>query len=134
MKWTICIFSVTVSTVYDYNIQTNCRAMITVFNFSFSTGLDSWYLEFHLSISDPGWESFLMASKPHMCIRNYILCTLCGDNLCSVYLCISDDHSRVKIQRNDGSPGSDYINANFLAVSILLKNISWPLFNPLCYL
>lgn len=36
------------------------------------------------------------------------------------YCCIiTDDHTRVTLVEVDGCPGSDYINANFIDVSII---------------
>ena len=32
----------------------------------------------------------------------------------------TDDHTRVTLAEVDGCPGSDYINANFIDVSIIL--------------
>lgn len=34
--------------------------------------------------------------------------------------CTTDDHTRVTLAEVDGCPGSDYINANFIDVSIIL--------------
>lgn len=33
-------------------------------------------------------------------------------------MCVLDDHSRVRLQSQDGESGSDYINANFVDVSL----------------
>lgn len=36
------------------------------------------------------------------------------------------DHSRVKLQPSDDEDGSDYINANYVSVSILISSSSFP--------
>lgn len=37
--------------------------------------------------------------------------------LCMIVFLLPDDHSRVRLQPQDGENGSDYINANYIDVS-----------------
>ena len=56
------------------------------------------------------------------------------DRYCSVYnnnnnnghsVFISDDRTRVKLSYTDDEVGSDYINANYIHVSLLLLNFNF---------
>lgn len=42
-------------------------------------------------------------------------------NINTFYQLFTDDHSRVRLQLLDGDPHSDYINANYIDVSVVRK-------------
>ncbi len=47
----------------------------------------------------------------------YVYCVVPRTHINLLWIFLTDDHSRVKLQFIPGEDGSDYINANFIDVS-----------------